>query len=354
VKHPFILLALTWLAVAQGDMNSGSSTSSGESYLDAIISSTGESVPAPVSASPDTASESPDAAQSAPAETKEYQSSASQDDAGASGSGAASRPSYTAGAGPDIETSSSPSSGVSHRVNRSDRYSSTPYISEAAVQETPDIPQFSHKSHIEDIGAECVQCHQTLFAQSVRGVKTGPSMKEICSQCHNGSDAPAEVLAGFSDEKKYVKTWLPLFSHEKHTAHTEDCRTCHRDIYGDMKKIKTPPPMSICTECHNNGKANAKCAVCHADPSKLKPKSHNPRWVYRNGHGTDARYDRSQCRACHADRECYTCHRGQNSFAVHRPGYKFTHGMDARQRVADCSYCHATINSCAQCHSRTR
>ncbi|MBN1307017.1 MAG: hypothetical protein JXA18_03810 [Chitinispirillaceae bacterium] len=234
------------------------------------------------------------------------------------------------------------------------KYSSTPKMSEAVIQETPDIPQFSHQAHIKDVGAECVQCHQTLFSESVRGVKTGPSMKEICSQCHNGTDAPAEVLVGFSDEKKYVKTHMPLFSHTKHIEYTEKCDACHKDIYGKLKTIKIPPPMPVCTECHDNSKANANCRVCHDDPSKLKPKSHTPRWVYRNGHGTDARYNQAQCRDCHVDRECSQCHRGQSTFGVHRPGYKYSHGMDVRQRIVNCNYCHDLENSCAKCHERVR
>lgn len=232
--------------------------------------------------------------------------------------------------------------------------STTPEINVAVVQESPDIPQFSHKKHLEEVGAECVQCHQTLFSESIRGYRSGPSMKEICSQCHNGTDAPAEVLAGFSNEKKYVKTYMPLFSHTIHIEHTEDCKTCHRDIYGELKKIRIPPPMAVCNECHNNSKANASCRVCHEDPSKLKPKSHTPRWVYRNGHGTDARYNQTQCRDCHVDRECSRCHRGQGTFSVHRAAYKYTHGMDARQRQVNCNFCHDLENSCAKCHVRTR
>ena len=235
-------------------------------------------------------------------------------------------------------------------------YSSSPDIDpeEARVQETPDIPLFSHKDHIENVGVECVQCHQTLFSEMVRGYKAGPSMKEICSQCHNGSDAPAEVLAGFSDEKKYVKVTMPLFSHTKHLEHTEKCNACHKDIYQELKKIKKVPPMALCMDCHNNRKASGSCSECHEKPERMKPKSHTARWLYRNGHGTDARYNRKQCRSCHSDRECNECHRGQSSFAVHRPGYKFSHGMDARTRTVNCGYCHDTENSCVQCHIRKR
>ena len=235
-------------------------------------------------------------------------------------------------------------------------YSSSPDIDpeEIRIQETPDIPQFSHKSHIEDVGAECVQCHQTLFSELVKGYRVGPSMKEICSQCHNGTDAPSELLAGFSDEKKYVKAEMSLFSHTKHIEHTEKCTSCHTDIYSPLKKIKSPPPMSDCMKCHNNHKASGNCRQCHEDTKKLKPRSHNPRWVYRNGHGTRARYNQKKCRECHAEQECNLCHRGQSSFAVHRPGYKLTHGMDARRRVSNCAYCHDVEYNCAQCHTRKR
>lgn len=219
------------------------------------------------------------------------------------------------------------------------------------IQQRPDIPLFSHRQHIDDMGIECVQCHQTLFAESVRGVKVGPSMKEICSQCHNGKDAPVEHIAGFSDEKSYVKIHMPLFSHAKHIEYTEKCNTCHRDIYGPLRKIKIPPPMSICSECHNNSKASRNCMVCHEDPSKLKPKSHTKRWTLRYGHGTDAKYNSKKCYECHLEKECYLCHRGYTSFKVHKPAYKYSHGIDAKQRVVNCAHCHDLNNSCTKCHT---
>lgn len=225
---------------------------------------------------------------------------------------------------------------------------------EAKIGQTPDIPEFSHREHVEDIGAECVQCHQTLFAELVRGYKVGPSMKEICSQCHNGEDAREEVIVGFSDEKKYVKPTMPLFSHTTHIQYTEECVACHKDVYGELKKIKKVPPMSLCSECHNNHQANRSCKVCHENVNELKPKSHTPRWVYRNGHGVQARFADEKCSECHEERECNQCHRGQSSFAVHRPGYKHSHAMDARQRVSNCGYCHDTELSCARCHTRNR
>jgi hypothetical protein len=225
---------------------------------------------------------------------------------------------------------------------------------EARIGKTPDIPLFSHRAHIEDVGAECVQCHQTLFAELVRGYKIGPPMKEICGQCHNGETAREEVLAGFTNEKKYVKPTMPLFSHTKHIQYTERCYTCHRDVYGELKKIKKVPPMSLCVECHNNHQANSDCKVCHENVNELKPVSHTPRWLCRNGHGVKARFAQDKCSECHTDRECDACHRGQSSFAVHRPGYRYAHGMDARQRVANCTYCHDSERSCAQCHMRSR
>ncbi|MBN1760357.1 MAG: cytochrome c3 family protein [Chitinispirillaceae bacterium] len=257
-----------------------------------------------------------------------------------------------------VEYQETAPAGADDATNRPEKsvYSSSPDFSvdEARVQETPDIPKFSHKDHIEDVGAECVQCHQTLFSELVRGYKIGPSMKEICSQCHNGTDAPAELLVGFSDEKKYVKPTMPLFSHTTHIQHTEECNTCHTDIYKPLKKIQKVPPMKLCMDCHDNRKANSSCTVCHEHPGKLKPRSHTARWVYRNGHGTDARYNRRECLECHTDRECNQCHRGQSSFSVHRPGYEFSHGMDARTRTSNCAYCHDTENSCVQCHTRKR
>ena len=256
---------------------------------------------------------------------------------------AAPTPTYQGSSSPDI-TSSTTTYGSDE----------LPSDLEVKIGQTPDIPEFSHQEHVEDLGAECVQCHQTLFAELVRGYKIGPPMKEICSQCHNGEDAPEEVIVGFSDEKKYVKPMMPLFSHTSHMQYTEDCITCHRDVYGELKDIKNVPPMSLCSECHNNHQANRSCIVCHEDVNDIKPKDHTTRWVYRNGHGVQARFLDDKCSECHEERECNQCHRGQSSFSVHRPGYKHAHSMDARQRVSNCGYCHDTELSCARCHTRNR
>jgi hypothetical protein len=257
----------------------------------------------------------------------------------------------TAASSPVYQGSSSPDITSSTTTYNSDEL---PEDLEVKIGQTPDIPQFSHRAHVEDVGAECVQCHQTLFAELVRGYKIGPPMKEICSQCHNGEDAREEVIVGFSDEKKYIKPTMPLFSHTTHIQYTERCYTCHRDVYGELKKIKKVPPMSLCSECHNNHQANRNCNVCHENVDEIKPKTHTSRWVYRNGHGVQARFADDKCAECHEERECNQCHRGQSDFAVHRTGYRHSHGMDARQRVSNCGYCHDTELSCAQCHTRNR
>lgn len=254
------------------------------------------------------------------------------------------------------EISNEPEPRVEETTSTKDVLSTTELdkIDLSKIQQRPDIPLFSHRQHIEDMSIECVQCHQTLFSESIRGIKVGPSMKEICSQCHNGKDAPAEHIAGFSDEKSYVKIHMPLFSHAKHIEYTEKCNICHRDIYGELRKIKIPPPMSICSECHNNRKANGSCKVCHENTSKLKPKSHTKKWVFRYGHGTEAKYNSKKCDQCHSEKECYLCHRGYTSFKVHKAAYKYSHGMDAKQRVVNCAHCHDLNNSCVKCHTGKR
>jgi hypothetical protein len=117
---------------------------------------------------------------------------------------------------------------------------------------------------------------------------------------------------------------------------------------------KNLPTMETCLTCHNDKKAPRNCRLCHADPEKIKPASHQSPWFLRKEHGRDARFDRMQCEKCHQEASCDACHRGQLSIRIHDPNFSFTHGIEAKKEEMDCALCHEVDKSCVACHEARR
>lgn len=138
------------------------------------------------------------------------------------------------------------------------------------------------------------------------------------------------------------------FTHEKHeNASGAECDACHGD--GEPGP-ENAPSMAKCLSCHNDKKAPSSCRACHSDLTSLKPATHNTRWLYRDGHGLEAKFGVAPCSQCHRDSECDACHTGNRAGRIHDPNYRYTHGLDAKTRDKDCALCHETVNQCRSCH----
>ena len=132
---------------------------------------------------------------------------------------------------------------------------------------------FNHRLHVEDLGAECVDCH--LYA--VNGVRATIPNVEVCADCHAEAQTDSSEEALLVD---YIANEEPIpwrkiyrlpgdvyFSHRRHTGIADiECVTCH----GLMAEAELPVSrpvrrisMDRCMRCHEEREASNACLHCH-------------------------------------------------------------------------------------------
>ncbi|NIM02417.1 MAG: c-type cytochrome [Acidobacteria bacterium] len=140
------------------------------------------------------------------------------------------------------------------------------------------VVAFNHMLHVEDLGLECMDCHEPVLED--RGV--GVPRNETCEPCHDPSDRDESTSADLGKLYDYFERdveipWarvheLPehvVFSHRRHvTAANLDCANCH----GELARYERPPTraafnlkMNWCMDCHEFEGASNECRACHAD-----------------------------------------------------------------------------------------
>lgn len=221
------------------------------------------------------------------------------------------------------------------------------------AQETKDTLEFSHKTHINNAGAACIDCHGDVLSNTGKEKISRPK-EETCRICHDDAsfkcyycDAGAENPAKLSG--------LKVFSHKLHLEKDKLCLSCHKGLdKTDLAGKQNMPVMDDCMACHNNKAAPSYCALCHENIKNIMPASHNQAWLDRNGHGYDAKSSQADCMKCHKQSQCNACHRGQYYKKVHPSDYKFTHGFDVNAGEHNCNKCHETGGFCKRCHEPVR
>jgi hypothetical protein len=226
-----------------------------------------------------------------------------------------------------------------------------------AAAGAPDTLKFSHKAHIQDIGAQCVDCHVSLSDKD-KPAKAPVVAEETCKKCHDNKTAEFGCTLCHTNPDN-VKPQSPRrlntrFSHSQHVDTSKTCTPCHQGLETTAKaSAKNFPAMEICMTCHDNRKAQGACAACHADLQSIKPVSHDNQWLERGGHGYQARFPGAECKKCHETSYCDQCHQGNTPVKIHSPGYEFEHGLDVKRKDLDCTVCHQT-RMCSRCHEGKR
>jgi len=174
------------------------------------------------------------------------------------------------------------------------------------VWEKPARATFLHKTHTMDVGLECSDCHDDLFAmeskeESKRETFTMQAMAEgqFCGACHNGNDAfdsadqcaschfpPAEKIT-FTQPVKSV-----VFDHSIHVEKAElSCESCHKKVFSmkqggveEQQAVISDDPAEkrqylvnlhkrYCGTCHDSAQAFGyltRCTVCHIGVKGLR------------------------------------------------------------------------------------
>ena len=250
--------------------------------------------------------------------------------------------------------------------------------------------KFSHQTHVEGAGLQCMECHDAAPRSKVSSdvmlsKKTNcqscheEQLNENCTFCHT-SDDPTTYQALQTPERELI------FSHELHVEQNQiACETCHtnldapKDVVGELV-----PPMATCNTCHDNVQATNSCESCHTNFVSLRPKNHDRtdfiREHKRFARMADASPEGASCASCHTQETCNDCHagavltrvdktekdltstrasrlqpidRGQASSLtkVHDLNFKFTHGISAKGKLSDCQTCHRQEQFCSTCHA---
>jgi hypothetical protein len=244
--------------------------------------------------------------------------------------------------------------------------------------------KFSHKFHLQDVGASCEDCHTSARTSKLSSDNL-LAKQANCATCHE-DQVKNNCTFCHTDEKNFVPFANPpreiIFSHEKHLSDPSvKCETCHQGLENvEYASAANLPAMETCNTCHDNRKAANICESCHTNFTTLLPKDHKVA-SFKKEHRQLVRvgsYDVS-CQTCHTTSFCQDCHDGANlvNFPngkdamttpsaksgaddtqkkmvlqnVHGLNYRFTHGLDAKGRVSDCYSCHSQETFCASCHA---
>lgn len=154
-----------------------------------------------------------------------------------------------------------------------------PATAAPAVMPTSDVPPFSHDFHVNKVGFNCADCHDSLF-QQVRGAAKAAGdftmsafdQGKYCGVCHDGSTAFAvterDSCARCHDsDMKAPKTIVfeqpvkaVLFDHGKHAEELRvACGRCHESLF-KMKRGETEKQPDFTMEAMYQGKY---CGACH-------------------------------------------------------------------------------------------
>lgn len=150
--------------------------------------------------------------------------------------------------------------------------------------DTVEIP-FSHQTHVEEVGAQCLFCH----TQALRAPQAGLPSLQTCMTCHayitvdeEAQDRVQQVVDAYESGARvqwpdvYKQPDFVYFSHRPHVTQGVACETCHGEV-GKMTIVEKQVEMDMgfCLDCHRERirsqpemsaveKARLlDCATCH-------------------------------------------------------------------------------------------
>ena len=246
------------------------------------------------------------------------------------------------------------------------------------------LVKFSHNFHLEEVGAECGDCHTAVDTSELSSDLLLPTMEQ-CGECHDVEDdetcttchVDEERLEAFEAPERELN-----FSHKKHVSQEIACETCHKTISQSVApSVANLPVMTTCTDCHNGAKAENSCETCHSQVQNLFPETHKQiDWTKEHKRLVRSTSPADNCASCHTDTDCQACHadvtlqmtkgdfirpvpenrpspRGKNVLVkqtVHQLNYLFVHSTDFRSKRSDCYSCHDYQLFCVDCHEKNQ
>jgi hypothetical protein len=132
---------------------------------------------------------------------------------------------------------------------------------------------FNHQLHVEEMGAECPDCHQYVLT----GARATIPNIGVCADCHEEAqgESPQEArLVEYIQDGKPIPwdkvTTVPdhvYSAHRRHAAIAEiECETCHGAVGQRSEPVVRPAvdmTMDHCMDCHEESGASNDCIWCH-------------------------------------------------------------------------------------------
>jgi len=132
-------------------------------------------------------------------------------------------------------------------------------IAESPAIDAPvtQIPPFSHKHHISDVGLDCRFCHATVETSAFAGIPPTSTCMTCHSQLFKDQSMLAPLFASFREERplRWIRVHrLPdfvYFNHGIHIAKGVGCSTCHGQVEQMPLIWRTQSlEMEWCLACH--------------------------------------------------------------------------------------------------------
>ncbi|MFZ5624730.1 MAG: cytochrome c3 family protein [Gemmatimonadota bacterium] len=135
-----------------------------------------------------------------------------------------------------------------------------------------------------------------------------------------------------------------LACHRPHAAASSGTSGYHAPGFLQRHPTAAYSRETSCSDCHNS---NQFCRTCHEQAGltarrQLVGGYHDAKQRFALGHGQAARQNLESCVACHAERDCLTCHSalGGRRFNPHGPG--FDPDRLRKKNPQQCTVCHGT------------
>lgn len=201
--------------------------------------------------------------------------------------------------------------------------------------------KFSHRFHLTQAKATCLDCHTAVVSSSSASDNNLP-LEETCLQCHNGTKARKECTLCHIDPEKAKPFESPhrdfRFNHQrhlqfgnlapllasaidqgsylgragnirKHLDTNNPCTACHRGLREtDFSSLNNLPQMADCLVCHTEIDPPFSCSFCHTPQAQIKPAGHTPDYIDSHS-STGFELDKPSCTICHGTNfRCMGCH----------------------------------------------
>ena len=220
---------------------------------------------------------------------------------------------------------------------------------------------FEHGPLARRDAASCATCHTQESCLACHGEQTAGVQGLPAAGPGRGKGAPPRRRRPETHGLDFSEIHGPVASARPRSCEgchvRPQCLDCHRPNPADPPPgyhpagFLTSHPASAysrettCSDCHNAGQF---CADCHVTSGlsargQLDAGYHDAKRFFLLGHGQAARQNLESCAACHAERDCLTCHSALSGrrFNPHGPG--FDAATLRRKNSQVCTACHGAF-----------